>query len=345
MSGNDTKRNSSVEVLRLLLMLIIVLHHGIVHGIGLDVLSTNSTEGLLVDGDSMLAYGFSNSFMVFAVNTFLLISGYYGIHQTTKKTMNIIFTVFFYHVIFTILYRIVIGASIKTIMISLFVFSCTPYWYVFFYLFLCLFTPLLNHFFETATIKTQKLFLCGLLIGSCYFGFVWGNKINVDGYTLFQFFLIYSIGRYIRQNHITIGKFKSVFFYLACSAVVGISFVLFCKLGFYKRAWSMMFYNNPFLIIAAIAVFYFFFNIKFYSRDVNKLATSALSIYLFQNSALASEVYYESVKKSCSGGGILANLIIGAITIFILAIAIDRIRLSAYSFFSNVLSKQEYKWV
>lgn len=340
----DTKRNSAVEVLRLLLMLTIVVHHGIVHGMGLDALSKDSIDGVLVDSDSVLIYGFANSFIVFAVNTFLLISGYYGIHQTTKKTWNLIFSVLFYHLFFTIFFRLVIGASMKKIILSLFVFSCTPYWYVFFYLFLSLFTPLINHFFETSSIKQQRIFIGVLLLGSCYFGFVWGNKINIDGYTLFQFFLIYSIGRYIRLNDITIERYKSVLLYLLCSIVVALTFVLFYKLGLYKRAWSMMFYNNPFVIAASIAVFYLFSNLKFYSRFLNNIAISALSIYLFQNSALISEVYYSSIRNVCSsGGGILWSLIIDSIIIFVMAIIVDRIRLSAYTFMSNFVGKRVLK--
>lgn len=325
---NNAQRNSNIELLRLILMLFIVIHHGIVYGAGLIELKTNVVDNILpID---LYSYGIVNSFLVFSVNSFLLISGFLGIKPNRQKIISLIITVLFYHILFSILYNILIGASMKTILLSLFVFSCTPYWFVFFYIFLCYFAPMLNDFFKDVPQKKQNKFILMLLVGSCYFGFVWNNKINLDGYTLFQFFMVYSIGRYLSLHTINLSKVKCISIYLLSVLIVVVIYCSLIKYGLYRYAWKIFFYNNPLVLLSSVVIFLLFRKVHFQSKAVNNISKSALAIYLFQNSRFCETVYYNYIKEYYSQVGGLTTIILIimlSVIISILSILIDRIQL------------------
>lgn len=71
-----TGRNSNVEALRILAMLLIVMHHYAVHGVGLD--RVGDSPGLLLDAVFM-------SFGKWGVDVFVLIAGFFALGHGPKK--------------------------------------------------------------------------------------------------------------------------------------------------------------------------------------------------------------------------------------------------------------------
>jgi surface polysaccharide O-acyltransferase-like enzyme len=61
--------------------------------------------------------------------------------------------------------------------------------------------------------------LAGMLLISCYIGFVWHHAVNATGYDLFQFVTLYCLGRYIAMNHISIRRGVALVLYVACSLI------------------------------------------------------------------------------------------------------------------------------
>lgn len=321
-SRPNLTRNSSFELLRLVLMCMIVVHHGIVHGLGLSELGWGNMaryQFSLSGYDAGIAITI-NSLCICAVNCFVLISGYFGIRLSGRKVVSLLLTTLFFTIIFVTGYNIW-QHDYKKSLFSLLFLSHTDYWFVVDYIFLMFFAPVFNKYHG-------KVLVWLMLIVSCWFGFIWNFQANPNGYTLFQFFLLYCIGRYIRTNNISISRSKSILLYLGGALAVATLFYMFYVNGMNELAWKMTRYNNPLIILSGIGLFMLFKSFTIKSGIINKLAKSTFAIYLFQNSDAISSYYYDFVNYlslETSICEILLIIILLTIVIFVCAIIIDKV--------------------
>lgn len=344
--NNLMSRNSSFEFLRLILMLMIVMHHCIVHGLGLVGFSELFDTTINIPDSWIPASMLSNSFLISSVNCFILISGFFGIKPDRKKIYYLLFALIFYTIIFNFI-PLAIDKEYKKAIYSLLFLSHSPYWFVIDYLFLMVFAPLINLGFEKLSNNNIKYYLIGLLIISCYFGFVWQNAANSNGYTLLQFILMYSIGRYIRLNKIKIKNSTSILLFIIFSIFSGAIMIATWHYNFEKWIWKMTFYNNPLIVASSIFLFNFFQNLEIRSQIINNLAKSAFGIYLFQSSFLISEYLYNYIKdlalefQNMELGWLFLILNIIGISLFICIFSLffDRIRIFIYNMFTVTLKR------
>lgn len=153
-------------------------------------------------------------------------------------------------------------------------------------------TPIINKGYDYLNKKQSiKLLIC-LLIINCYFGFIFGNKVNNNGYSLMQFILMYIIGRHIRKHGMKIHNKYSILIYIICSSILGIAFWALTYYHFNELAWKLTYYNNPIVILCSICFFLPFLSLNINSKYVNYLSASALSIYLIQNTYIVSDLFY-----------------------------------------------------
>ena len=82
------ERNLGVDLLRIVLMFMIIIHHIMMRGCGLRNLYQNSFDL------KNLPFSFINAFLVVAVNCFFLISGYYGMKENLKKEIKLALSVY-----------------------------------------------------------------------------------------------------------------------------------------------------------------------------------------------------------------------------------------------------------
>ena len=170
------QRESNIELMRLVLMLFIVMHHGIVHGLGIDGLSAWGGD-CLVNNIDMLFVSLINAGLIFAVNAFILISGYFSLSLKKDKVLKLVATVLLYTLLFVTvpcLIRFDYHQAVK----SLFFLSHGPYWFILDYLFLMVLTPLINEGYSKLDKKKSYILIVLLLVVNCYFGFLWGDKVN-----------------------------------------------------------------------------------------------------------------------------------------------------------------------
>lgn len=326
------QRNSSFEILRLLLMLMILIHHGIVVGLGLSGISgNNGVECIISDADYPLMF-IINSFCIVAVNVFVLISGYFGINLNTKKVLYLCFSLLFYTILFTTIPKFVEGDTLHGIH-RMALLSGTYYWFVREYFFLMLFCPLINLGFDKLERKSVQLLIGGMIIISCYIGFIFQRSINLNGYNFVNFIMLYMIGKYIRVYYKTSKRYSKsyAFVYFSLSLITACLCIQLFERGYGELAWRMTYYNNPFVVLSSIGLFCFFKELEFKSNVVNKLAKSSLSVYLFGCSSLCLDYskdffrnYYE---LGIDGVRYVSLVIIFSVFVFAIAIIIDQIRL------------------
>lgn len=334
-------RNSSIELLRLILMFMIVMMHCITIGLGLAGLSPLIYESNIIQPDEMgIAFGI-NSLCICAVDCFVLISGYFKIKTTAPKFISLLFSLAFYTFILTVVPYAVDGNWEAAIKQCLFL-SHSRYWFVLYYLFLMMLTPLLNLAYDNMDKRCRRLTTIGLILISCYFGFVWGNSVNHDGFTFIQFITIYCLGREISLSDFNIPRMKALMLYiLTCTACAAAGWWCW-KNGDNSLAWKTTYYNNPLVILEAVGLFMLFKNLKFQSKAVNRLAKSALGIYLFQCSYITSVYLYGFVRNcytDCANSRIFIVIAAASAVIVVAGIAFDQIRIAAFRLVDPLISR------
>lgn len=328
MEKNITDRNSSFELLRVILMILIVYHHAITHGLGLDSFAPWSNNSLIIKDEEMNLYLLMNNLAVYAVNTFVIISGYFSIRSSWKKARNLLLMVLFYTLLFTTLPSI-LRQDYTNALFSLLIVSHTPYWFITDYLILMLFAPLLNKTYDEFDEKTMKCFTFVIIFIALYLGWLWGNNIDTSGYNFFHFIVLYGIGRAISKQWINISFRLALIVFcgsIALNTILG-SYLYYT--GYYDAIWRTFYYSNPLIVLSATMLIMIVKEARFYSRTVNYLAASSLGIYLFQNTDYISHEFYNGVARlyRLGGGKSLTFILLCSFGVCMLSILIDKIRI------------------
>jgi len=96
-------RASNIELFRIVLMLMIITHHVIVHGLGLKNITSQDYNVTSYSYIEILL----NSFFVIGVNGFVFISGYFGIKFNLKRIISIVMQAIAYSVSFYLLFCLI----------------------------------------------------------------------------------------------------------------------------------------------------------------------------------------------------------------------------------------------
>jgi Uncharacterized protein conserved in bacteria len=281
-------RRSNIELLRIVLMLFIVMHHFIVHVSFRDLF-----YGDAVDLETNAA-GLVNGFLYCAVNCFVLISGFFGIRFKWKGLANFYLILLFYGLI-DLFASAVWGEEIitrGTLFSTILCFSHSRYWFIQCYLALYLMSPLLNRGFEKLTKQEFLVVIALFSIINLYLGYYWrGLKFNENGYTIAQFVYLYLIGAYIGK-HVDVDvlvkkRWWSFMIYVLCSLLWGV--ITVHSRSTYIPHWYPWSYNNPFILFSALALFCFGLSFRFQSKVINTAAKGCLSVYILHCSAFLGE--------------------------------------------------------
>jgi len=304
------QRQSNIELLRIISILMIVIHHVLVHGIYNSV--NNST------------LHFIDSFVIYGVNIFLLISGYFTINLKWKSVINLFWICSFWK-----LFHLFYETYIVKVPHSLFEWIAKPLaipfssggWFVDIYILLLLLSPVLN--MALTRMNKKELSLTILLISIFNIVYCWGlgRENNTSGYSLYHFVYMYCIGFYLKSSSFS---YKYPYFGIVICSIF--TFILYLVLG--GRAFS---YNSPFVIIGAICIFTALNKLNIQSCIINITAQSVLSIYLLSDGGVFSkniyQLYNEIIKTSANtfvGSLKITGIVFGICTF---AILLDRIRI------------------
>lgn len=274
-------RQTNFELLRILCALMIIAGHVMmIHGSG-EFGSFSSRTSLLL-----------GPWCDCAVNSFVLLSGYFGIRTNAKKLWQMNDMVTFYSVI-------LLGVAcawgghildVKRDFMLLFPVLTKRYWFITVYFALCLLAPALNAFVEkedrALLKKTIWIGIC-LFVGVPTFGFLLNFNAVVEdaGYGIVSFCLLYLIGRYWRlepTRSITMSMSRSVCLltYIGCMLGCGLfQWGYSYLLGF--PFTSFISYNTIFIFVGSLALFGFFSKLDAGSnRFINWLSSFCLCSYV-----------------------------------------------------------------
>lgn len=336
-------RDSNLELLRIVAMYFVVCHHLIVHGLHEAWYPQTAIVDELQLGVNSVIFMLLNAFFVVAVNCYVLISGYCGIKPTLKKAFSLFSICVFYSLLSYLIYAFAMNDfSVKEFIISFMPFSHTRgLWFVGAYFMLFLMSPLLNaaaDYLNGRNVREWIFALMGLVIITFYFGYIWRGNPNSDGFNVFNFLLLYMIGRFLKQNRLLwqLQKYKSLFAYLLCTVV---TFVLAFLFAYYTDKPTSVFtvawrYNSPFVIMGSVALFMFFASLDVKSRIVNSVALSTFAVYLFHENTCMRGFLYDFVRETADGMSLcplLLYILCLAAGVFVVCTLLDRVRMFIFS--------------
>lgn len=325
------KRDSNIEVLRLLSMFMVLALHANYASLG-EPAPEEAARSPLPAFTRILA----EQLCIVAVNVFVMISGWFGIRPTLKGMANILFQVCFYSIAITAAYPVLTGESLplSAVFDSLYLGSC--YWFIPAYLVLYVLSKPLNAFVVSATAKELGAFCL------CYFTLELLYGLPVDsggfakGYSALSFIGLYVLARYLRKHGRILTGFRPATCFLAylcvtlsCSAVI---FAL--RLCGLHTSLGMQAYLSPTAVFCAACLLLGFTRLDIDSPTANRLATSCLAIYLIHAHPLATPYYTLAMKRLYDTfNGPLCLLAMGSslAAIGLACLLADRIRLAAWN--------------
>lgn len=284
------ERQSNIELLRLVCMFLVIWVHFSGHSI-----IVCSEEYASQMGWEAIIPRLIRGICLCAVNTFILISGYFSIRPKAKSFFNLYLLCAFYAGVLYITHLYLTGSHLNRWVIynTLMPFglwkTSSDWWFIPNYLILYILSPLLNQLIDNISKRKFQFFLLLQAIVIFYFGWYRNEDWSGMGYNFINFIFLYFIGRYIAiycksERCIANGGGYFLFWMLFGVIMGAIDWVTFTIKPFFSWMWFNGQYNNPLAIASAICLFMSFksMNIK-YNRVINWLAASALPIYLVHN--------------------------------------------------------------
>lgn len=329
------ERESNIELYRIVLMLLIIAHHYVVNS---GVLNLMYEQPLLPKSIFLFIFG---AWGKIGINCFLLITGYYMCKSkiTLKKFLKLLLEVEFYKIIIYIIFIITgfesfnIKGVIKVILPVTSIAQNFTGCFLVFYLLIPYINVLINNLDEK-----QHLKLIGILI------VVYSILGNIPSFNIVMnyitlYFIIYLIGSYIRIYP------KKIFENKKMITIVLIESILLCIISIFvcliigNRFNKQMAYffvndsNKILAIITAVAMFLWFKNLKVEkNKFINTIASSIFGVLLIHaNSDTMRIILWNKILKNVDiynySNIIYLHAIISVLTIFIVAILIDQIRI------------------
>lgn len=319
-------RNSSIELLRIILMFFIVLSHSYRYFTYAD------------------KSGLTKYFIMFTsvsnvmVNVFILISGYFLCKKnfSFKKLVLLLLEVSFYSIVsyFIAISCKTVDFSFKKLIIAIFATSFRSYWFVWAYCALYCLSPFINKLIAVLNRK-QHLSLI-LIIFAIWFFIPFITTVSPDGYDVFVMIFFYLIGAYLRiYPDCFFNKGKNGLYALIVGyALFILSILCLTVLGKHISLLSShpMYFTSKHSfvsVIFAIGLFVVFSKMNFYSKIVNIIAQSIFGVYVIHNNGYLREIIFCKIFKVNGLNGSLKNVlyVIGSsVIIFVACILIDLIR-------------------
>lgn len=265
------KRESNIELCRIVAMLLVLLLHANYFSLG-EVEYTDALE----DKFGTFTKAFAEQLCVICVNVFILISGWFGIRPNIKGGLSLLFQVFFYHILVILLF-LCIGETVTLKQVLVGFYFGNSYWFVVSYLILYAISPILNAFIESSTPRIYASVLIVFFLMEFIYGWIWNSVVFNRGYTTISFVGLYLLAQFVRRHlHqlLSLDVYKCFLLYIFFSILpVGIFFLTGYK-------FNIIAYSSPFVILSSLFFFLTFNQMKISSKVINYLACSSLSIYL-----------------------------------------------------------------
>lgn len=295
-------RNSSIELLRIISMIMIIFHHFACHG------------GFNWGINELTIPHFWYNFIVMGgkigVDIFVLISGYFLINNSGKlsyfvKILKFWGEVFFYSVFIYIIFGLL---GVSEINVTSFLKACFPitfesWWFASTYFILYLIHPFLNKLLNSLEKKTYQNFLLIIII---YWSVIPTLMMqNWGGNNLLGFIVLYAIAGYVRKfgfnekyglkQWFLLWIIFSMFTYLLSSILMGLGSNNQILYDYHENFYLQ---NKLTVLLISFTLFMTFVSLKIrYNKIINTVASAAFAVYLISDSNTVRPFLWQNVFK------------------------------------------------
>ncbi|MET7026916.1 acyltransferase family protein [Ligilactobacillus salivarius] len=333
----SNKRNSSFELLRIISMYLIIVHHFVVHGIT----QIGNTHGL-----KRLTMLIMQSGGKVGVNVFVMIGAYFLVEKKFKFSRIIkisLISIFYSWAIFIVFFlsgKIIISYKWYEILIPV----PGTYWFVGSYIVLMFASPILNKLINNSSKRQYKNMIFFLLvIWSIVPTFLISNMVDLGlshselgNSTVSSFVLDYLIIGYIKKypNNYTESKKISWLVFFSGISIMILTFY-FESFYMYKNQVVSEYINNFmnlnsfFEFWISVGLILIFKNITpFNNKFINIISGSTFAVYLIHDNQFIRPILWQKVNNAQYQSSIdfLINGLEISLLIFIICIVLDMIR-------------------
>lgn len=265
-------RNSNFELLRIVAMILIILHHNMLY---FGDLRYPNMEQYINQGTNVYIDSLLNSIGVIGVNLFILISGYFGIKSVKRSLSRILISFLWCAILVSFILKF------KT----LFYFNFLHWWFIENFVVLILLSPIIEKSLDGISFKRLSYWILLLTLVNVVFGWVIG-LINNNGYNFVNFVYLYYLGRWVKAlmstkffSNIVLVKIGMLALFVMNSLVY---MLVYSKYIQYTSVTSIKWwsYNSPAIILSSICVFILFATFSFKSKVINFIASGSLAAYI-----------------------------------------------------------------
>lgn len=300
-------RNISIDLLRILSMIMIVSLHYFGKGGMLNITNIRHTS-------NVFAWTCEALFIV-AVNCYVLISSYFLVKSefNLKKFFKLAFEVIFY-ALFIYLFFVVFrykDFTFDSFIDNIFPVLTKQYWFITVYLAMYLLSPYLNILINNLSQENhKKLIIILVLIFSIWFSIMpfAENLDKTNGYSIVWFITIYLIGGYIRlyKNKEESTNYRYLFAYFFITFVVVFSkFILYYlfKKQILLKDYSFTYYNynSITILLSSICLFLFFKSLNLnnicniFKKTILIFSPLTFGVYLIHEHPFIREILYTKI--------------------------------------------------
>lgn len=330
--NEKTKRNTSIELLRIVSILFIVLSHYSVHGqLQFYEMNLNFNKYLIE---------FTNTGHL-GVDIFVIITGYFLVTQAfnLSKLFKMVLQIIFYSLsiyLILILFKLE-DFNIRQLAFSIFPIITNKYWFATSYIVLYILHPFINIFLKALS-KKQHLLLIFIIL------FLWSliptftYYYNMNGTELLQIFMLYCIGAFIKLHSTNKPFEKKVSKILIIFSSVT-SILLYILLLFIQERISILSKlkfdhisrNSLFVILLATGIFLFFKNLNIkYNGFINNIAKCSFGVYLIHEHNMIKPLIWQNWLTNGSYENspyLIFHMILCTLLVFVVCIIIEYLRI------------------
>ncbi len=345
-------KNANIELIRIVAMLFVVMHHYFRHGGGTVWPDFGTIE--------YIVYWCIDAFVFVCVNLFVLVSGYCLVTTEFKlsRIVRLWVEVEFYSVACTLICKFLGNEiSVAQLLKSAVPFTTEAYWYVTAYAILLCFCPFINKLLDCLS-KQQYIALIAAINIICVVlptVLVWERDLITTGMDYEWLIPLYIIGGYIRKFGIPCGKNKALVGYVLCSLITGLvrvplGLVSNRIVGSYVLSGLFFRYNSITVVMASVFLFWFLLNLNIgndrLKRTIIWFGPLTFAVYLIHDNSNVRNILWKILPmEQLYAGGImmyLGGLIVIAPTIFVVCCAIEKSRIQIFNQIG--IQKFLHKW-
>lgn len=303
LTDRSNHRQSNIELLRIVAMLMIVFHHFAIHG------------GFVFESTTLSIPRFWYNFIIMGgkigVNLFVLISGYFLAQSTTTrinlcKLLKLWGQVFFYSVI------IYIGSVICTNSVSIRPFfrysmpiTRTVWWFASTYFVLYLIHPYINLLLHSMDKLTYQCFLSLILFSWCVIPTI--LNVAFESNNLLWFITLYSLAGYLKTYGLNtslsshsgvLAVVLTILMYASSAAFT----ILGARWQFFSPYITYFYGMKHFLTLSvSVCLFMAFANMKIkFNKWINLISSATFGVYLIHDSEIIRPLLWNTVFHNAS---------------------------------------------